>query len=478
MLHDYHNHVYYSDYCFVDCAFGGVNHRNNVMSIQDIAKFQPITLTDCYSTYFRYTSDYQQFFNKNSCVKGYVGLCFADYLWYDFDGGKERNYNDAHKSAKDFVLTLQNTFDVEPNSLKLYCSGRGFHIGLPFELFGWSPSSHLPDILKRLTAKIISSGYDDSIYKHNALWRMPLTLNSKNGRWKMQLTAQTFFTKPDEIISQSINVSELDKNHWNPNDEWPVVRNSALESLYLQAQAEMEQFEKQNRNPRSNSTSFFFSEPQCVRRILFEGVEKGDRRPASLRIAGYLKKIGLHEDFALSVINAWDKRNNPPRANNELIVYDRVVKEVYSSTKIDYGCKDSEIKAKYCCKQYCPIYKGYAELPEIKKLFEPIMVQLDNSPYIQTLKEAIMEAKDSNEKLPIRKYTATHNMSLAVFEKQVETSKMGVFRRFKTFALQKSFFNEKKKAWENPVIYLNEDELLLAESLICKAKEECIIQIQ
>ena len=181
----------WDDYPYVDTAFGGPDKRNNVIRLTDIPHIMP-DVPDCYYTWHRFAKDYQAYATSTGGIKGYKGASYADFLPFDID--REGDLEGALSDTRALVARLEVDYDIPTESMRLWFSGsKGFHLCVSAGVFGpqWTPGDTLPGHLKRLAARMAGDvGIDSSIYDQNRLWRIPNTVNSKTGLYKLPIPVE------------------------------------------------------------------------------------------------------------------------------------------------------------------------------------------------------------------------------------------------------------------------------------------------
>ena len=466
MNHHYHLR-HYPDHCWIDTAFGGAHNRNRVMMVSDMEKSSPDTIADCYATIYRYTAELLDHVKKNGSVAGYRGACYIDWLFLDIDGTPQA----AIRNASANLRMLADDYGCDLKFIDCYISGNGVHILIPGSMFGgFKPSNELPDIMRFIAVNIGCQGIDISIYNHLRLFRLPITFNSKAGRWKRQVRATDILNRPEEIFE----LSKESGGSWCDLLEFEEPeQNERLTGLYKRACERIENQSKPTAAVHTVPRNFGNPDPICICRILQNGVEKGMRQPASLRLAVFYKKKGVPLNTAIDMLCQWDTKNHPPR-QDALDVYNKVATNAYASNW-DYGCND-KIKAKHCdpsCR-YCRRRLQQSQVPSIDE---------NNKPFIERM--VPMQNNENAANKPIRKYNALHGLSIAVFENQRPSIRGdGTTVNLKSFNLQKSFL-EKAEAngqpseqWRNQSISLNLQDLPVVEELVRKAREEFLVQVQ
>lgn len=215
----------FSEYAFVETAFGGPAKRNNVIRINDLSV--PANTSDCYASMFRFDHNYKELCDSTGSVRGANSLfCYADYLWFDIDA---TDLNQAIMPARQLIINIELLDNAVGNYLVNFFSGaKGFHIGIPSQFFGAVPSTKLPQIFKSMAKSIAGDlGIDLSIYEKKRLWRMPNTLNSKSGLFKIPLTFGEFSSldidRIKQLARQPLGEAKLSLNYDGKYQPRPVL---------------------------------------------------------------------------------------------------------------------------------------------------------------------------------------------------------------------------------------------------------------
>jgi hypothetical protein len=457
----------YPEYSWIDTAFGGACKRNHVMTVSELENAAPATVADCFATIPRYTVELSKHVKEKGTVAGFRGTCCIDWLILDIDGPQQN----AARNAQRNLAMLADVYECDLKFVDCYSSGGGIHILIPGSMFGgFKPSNGLPDIMRYIAVNIGCQGIDISVYNHLRLFRLPITFNSKAGRWKRQVKASDILNRPEEIFE----LSKESGGSWCDLLEFEEPeQNERLTGLYKRACERIENQSKPTTAAHTVPRNFGNPDPICISRILQDGVEKGMRQPASLRLAVFYKKKGVSLNTAIDMLCLWDKKNQPPK-QDALDVYNKAATNVYASNW-DYGCND-KVRSLFC-DPLCRYYKG--NVRQIK------MVSANtNNPSLQERKVFMTNNENAANK-PIRKYNALHGLSIAVFENPRPSIRGdGTTVNLKSFNLQKSFL-EKTEAngqpaeqWKNQSISLNLQDLPIVEELVRKAREEFLVQVQ
>ncbi len=329
----------YPEYKYVDVAYGGPEHRNNIKVLPrlDIPKNK----SDCYRTVYRYPKQFHDYFQENKTVSRYSGPAYADFLPFDIDS---TDLEESLKSARQFLNHLLVNYEVDLNGLYLYFSGaKGFHILLPSSLFGFRPSPHLPGVFKLMAQELAGDiKIDTVVYDIVRLFRLSNTKHGKSGLYKVPLTAA-------EILHKGIDeIKDLAKAPRTVAIELPDQTNEYLREMYLRTLEEVQK----PREMQTIASSGGITPPKdaklCYYKIL-EGVGEGQRDNAGLRLGVHLLKE-YPPDIVLPMLYAWNNRNSPPMGEGEVEKLWRQAQGNY-----DFGCRDSVLSE--FCNPKC-IYKG------------------------------------------------------------------------------------------------------------------------
>lgn len=196
---------------------------------------------------FGYGNQIKDWVDVNGTVTGYNKEFHLHALYFDIDNDKDgltltENLRQSQKQTQKLVKILYRKYDLHPDYLMIYFSGgKGFHIGVREEVFGgFEPSPNLPYQIKRL-ANYIAEDYvtlDTSIYKPNALFRMPDSKHGKTGMFKVPISIEELGGSIEEIMgiaeyprpefSGTMNLNDLVKNK-KLLDLWERARHTSPE---------------------------------------------------------------------------------------------------------------------------------------------------------------------------------------------------------------------------------------------------------
>jgi len=251
--------------------------------------------------------------NQKHSVSGFSGNCIAEYFPIDVDN---EDLSISLKTCHDIIGKFETNYEIPLKSLNIYFSGsKGFHIEVPTILFGdISPAKDLPYRFKKIAMKFGFSNIDLSIYKSNALWRIPNTINSKSSLYKIPLSISQLRELSIDQIKEHASTPQPEINNTSPYDWFPRNHLSRLwnESEYV------------------ITTNSNISIKSSIR-----GVKEGDRNNEAFKIAQDLKRQGIGIDEAKHIIEKWNQKNKPPEKN--LVSLYRTVESAYKYNFHDSG---------------------------------------------------------------------------------------------------------------------------------------------
>lgn len=320
----------FTEYRFVDTAFGGVQNRNKMA---DVFQLQlPPNPVDCFASIFRFKDNFKKHVESTGSVKGADGFeCFSDYLFFDIDDSKE--LDKALDGTKKLIRHLELNCNLSLDHIRVWFSGsKGFHVGIPSVIFGITPSTDLPRIIKTIAFDLADGmGIDTSIYEKNRLFRMENSIHSKTGLYKIPVSINQLFSSSKEEIKKLANSpKEIDVL---PFSEMSI--NPEMKRIYEKAKEKVGSKNEQ-------ATHKDNIEKRCIQKLL-EGVRESERNQATCRIVDYYRQRGVPKEIVKSIILSWNGSNEPPTDEREL---EATVESIFEGD-YDYGCNDSLLK-KYC----------------------------------------------------------------------------------------------------------------------------------
>jgi hypothetical protein len=278
---------------------------------------------------------------------------------YYLDLDSEADPAAALKEARLAVEVLKK-LGLPDDYIRVYFSGcKGFHIEVPPEAFGCESHKDLDKIWRTLTQMIVEHlkeqgvelrCVDWRIYDRRRLWRLPNSVNSKTGLYKIPLTVQEINTLTlDDILKIAEKPRDLPTN---PN----ITPLPNLQALFQDLVKRVESqplkipltFKREvDREPYRGP------DPPCIQFLLTQKLREGElggRNNAALILFSYFFNFKmLDREEALEKVLEWNAKNIKPLPQKEL---ENVIKSSANHGYV-FGCQTLE--RYYCNRWECPL---------------------------------------------------------------------------------------------------------------------------
>lgn len=290
--------------------------------------------TDCYQCLYRYSSREDN------------ALLYAPfYLDLDADIATESKYSKIKPYVMRAFLFFTQMLKLKPEEIGFYFSGsKGFHLTVDPRILGIIPNHSLNVMYKALALHLYASYQipiiDLRIYDKRRLFRMPNTINSKTGLYKVPLTFEQF---------RQFSFSEL-KDYAKETHEEQQVPCKINRDAAILFRNRTKHYTAQRSDPKQNVTYEIPETKQellpCVQNILEEGAVRGARNNTLIILTSCLLQSGYQLDEVLDIVTKWNQLNEPPLDNREL---DMTVHSAWAMLQNGrrYGC--SSIKELGLC---------------------------------------------------------------------------------------------------------------------------------
>tara|TARA_R100001594_G_scaffold31369_2_gene58515 strand:- start:31434 stop:33176 length:1743 start_codon:yes stop_codon:yes gene_type:complete len=296
------------------------------------------TPQDTFMSLWDYDNYVIEYFNKNNKLAGFDGLIYMpDELILDVDG---KNL----EQAKHKTLILIELLYRKQVPYQIYFSGRGFHVNIPSSAFKWEPCKDLHLKVKdKLKAIGVYKYADPSVIDKTRIIRVPNTLNTKSGKWKIPLN-ETEFRKFNLNFK---NVPRRDFKY--PEMKCDPVFDVLDRITKTPKETEVVKSELGRDPDPTNYT--------CIQ-LMLKGVSQGSRHMTALRLGSHLR-WRYPESVVRLIMEDWRQRvdkHDVPFTEEEL---DKIITSCYTANDgsgYNYGCSDS-IKDSLC-QQTCFLYKS------------------------------------------------------------------------------------------------------------------------
>ena len=234
-----------------------------------------------------------------------TSLYISDFF-LDIDA--EDSLEEAKQDALKACGLLQQLLEIDANTIERYFSGcRGFHVTVPFGVFGNEASPHLMAALRIWAEEITRGGVkhiDLGVYQPARLLRLPGSINSKSGLHKIPLW-------PEEL--EKLSVEEIRQAARQPRqiEVSSQPRPSTKASQWFQET--LARLERQGPGTLRLRRPYKFKDgwrvPPCVRNIHGATLPDNLRHTAYLALARFYGWINMHPEEAAERLHTIDSRH-------------------------------------------------------------------------------------------------------------------------------------------------------------------------
>jgi hypothetical protein len=322
---------------YIELAQGSVRNRNFVIKEQHLKNYlikAREKKEELYQSYYYYDEEIIEHLKIRKTVRGYRGKYHLPHLIFDID--KMTNTDEfTLQRARVFLERLQDDFKVDPENVRVWFSGRGYHITTD-NIFRFESSNYLPDEWKATAMKYFPE-VDTLPYMTTGLIRVGYSINEKVGRYKIPLSvAELFQMNADDIIMLS------------KSNEFRLIRPAELRTdldysnLIIRTKESLRKEEKivKTEEPTSIVT--------CMQKLYNRGAVEGRRHTDMLALTSAYKRKGLPLQATMLLMKDWAKGLE----NYEI---EKNVKDVYNPEK-DYRFSCQHPIMKEFCSPKCIHY--------------------------------------------------------------------------------------------------------------------------
>ena len=305
--------------------------RNNLITLKEINSYRKeFNNTDIYTTIYQYNNVDQ---NESLLYAPlYFDLDYNDLINSDTD---EVAFEIIREDAKKVIAILEALFYIPEEQLKIYFSGaKGVHILVPQPILGIQPRKDLNEIFRTLVMdikKYIPNGtVDTKIYDNKRLFRLPNSINSKTGLYKIPISPtelRTLSFNDVKLLAQQPRLLKVQKPVYNTRANRMFVR-------YIDEwQEKLKEIEDRKNKTYKNSFKYI---PPCISGILEEGIGEGSRNHTIAAISSFFKQQGLSETEVLDRLLKFNNEMVVPPLNPREV--ETTVSSIYAG-EYKYGCR-------------------------------------------------------------------------------------------------------------------------------------------
>lgn len=245
---------------------------------------------EVYLSAFTFGHDFRTHLEDNQSPKGFDGLCWAPWVWFDID--RENAFDTARRDAAILAHGLMDRYALRDNDLLVFFSGdKGFHLGLPTWLWLPEPSGLFNKIAKTLAVALAESlkvTIDVGVYDKVRPFRAPNSRHSKTGLHKRQLEL-------DELTYLSANAIRTAGQRPRPFDvaEARQTNPQAVDDWHKSAeQVQAAIAATKQRQESVTNASGMATLNRATREFIINGASIGDRHRLLFSAAANLAEFG------------------------------------------------------------------------------------------------------------------------------------------------------------------------------------------
>jgi hypothetical protein len=143
---------------------------------------------EAYLSAFWFADDFRRHLEVTGSSKGYDGLCWAPFVWWDIDHPDDPER--ALRDARGLAMALLGRYPILDDDLLLFFSGsKGYHVGLP-TFWGPAPSVTFHRAARRFAEALATAAgvsLDTGVYDKVRLFRAPNSRHPKTILHKRRL---------------------------------------------------------------------------------------------------------------------------------------------------------------------------------------------------------------------------------------------------------------------------------------------------
>ena len=249
---------------------------------------------EAYLSAFQFASDFGQYLDAEGTTRGFDGVCWAPWLWFDVDRADlETALSDTRKLAKFLV----KTYGVDKASLLAFFSGsKGFHLGMPTSLWGPDPSTSFHRVARQFAESIAQAAgveIDVGVYDKVRLFRAPNSRHPKTGWHKRRLSFNELRTLSfDAVVERAEKPAPFDLPE-------PAVRNERAVADWSAAMAAVGQQVEAKAQMRAAGTVKL---NRSTLEFITKGASQGDRHRLLFSAAANLTEFGCPAALAHALL--------------------------------------------------------------------------------------------------------------------------------------------------------------------------------
>ena len=309
---------------YIEIAVRDPKNRGMIIPLIDLKKqLQP--KIELYRSYYTFDDQILEHRKAYKTASGYEGKMWLDNITIDIDKDKSTDDEVLYRTQI-FVERLWEDWKLDRNEIRIWYSGRGYHITFP-DIFRFEPSNFIADEVKTTLIKYFPE-MDSMPLMKTGLIRVGFSYNAKTKRYKTPLSARELFSlSSQEIIklSETFGFRKVEHDTMSEVPDW---------SKFKIVKGEKKKKEEEREEPTKIVT--------CAQTMFDQGAsaQEGNRHKILIRLVSTWRMAGQSYKGTLALARAWNE--------NSLEDYELTKQVKYIWDKgYTPGC-DDEIRVKFC----------------------------------------------------------------------------------------------------------------------------------
>ena len=269
---------------------------------------------EAYLSAFTFGEDFRRHIDAHGSTKGFDGVCGGEFIWFDID---RTDLEAARRDAARMCLFICERYSIDDDSILVFFSGsKGFHIGLPTDL--WQPTASLlfNAVARRLAeglAGAVQVVVDSGVFDKVRAFRAPNSRHGKTGLHKRRLSLDELMKLSVERIRElareplAFDVPTVSTRCDVAAGDWQET----VERIEHETEATRERRASSDRSARLNRATLDF---------IRDGAGSGDRHRLLFSAAANLAEFGCPVELAHELLNeaALDSGLSPSETRRQI----------------------------------------------------------------------------------------------------------------------------------------------------------------
>lgn len=286
-------------------------------------------------SYYLYDQEALEHLKIRKSIAGYSGTYYLDKLIFDLDDHENKlNFLTYKSYVLNFVEQLMEDWELSEDSIRIWFSGRGYHIETP-DFFGFHNSNSLPIELKA-TLDNLFPGIDTHHTSANGMLRAPYTINPNVNLYKIPFDYHEYKAITEE---QLLEIAK------NPKPKRQLPLESPTKFYY-------EKIEKKKKSRKLNDTTEDYGRIVTCIQKMYNMNNLTFRHQRMLPMISTFMRNGMPVEATTILMKEWVKRQTGEKEFTDYEV-ERTVNNSYR-VGYTYGCDDKYMKA--LCDPKCMFY--------------------------------------------------------------------------------------------------------------------------